>query len=55
MADNNNRLVNRKTFNTSVDKELLNKLDELSKETMIPKSKLIDKAIELLLQEYKKE
>lgn len=52
MADNNSRLVNRKTFNTSVDKDLLLKLDELSKETMIPKSKLIDKAIELLLKEY---
>lgn len=55
MADNNSRLVNRKTFNTSVDKDLLSKLDLLSKETLIPKSKLIDKAIELLLQEYKKE
>ncbi|MGG7200783.1 ribbon-helix-helix domain-containing protein [Clostridium butyricum] len=47
-------LVNRKRFNTSADIDLLTALDELSKETMIPKSKLIDKALELLLKEYDK-
>lgn len=47
-------LVNRKRFNTSADIDLLDALDELSKETMIPKSKLIDKALELLLKEYNK-
>jgi metal-responsive CopG/Arc/MetJ family transcriptional regulator len=47
-------LVNRKRFNTSADINLLNSLDELSKETMIPKSKLIDRALELLLKEYEK-
>lgn len=45
-------LVNRKRFNTSVDIALLNDLDELSERTMIPKSKLIDRALELLLKEY---
>jgi metal-responsive CopG/Arc/MetJ family transcriptional regulator len=47
-------LVNRKRFNTSVDINLLNSLDDLSEKTMIPKSKLIDKALELLLKEYDK-
>jgi metal-responsive CopG/Arc/MetJ family transcriptional regulator len=47
-------LVNRKRFNTSVDINLLNSLDELSEKTMIPKSKLIDRALELLLKEYDK-
>jgi len=47
-------LVNRKRFNTSVDINLLNSLDELSERTMIPKSKLIDRALELLLKEYDK-
>lgn len=47
-------LVNRKRFNTSVDITLLTSLDELSERTMIPKSKLIDRALELLLKEYDK-
>lgn len=47
------QLVNRKRFNTSVDIELLANLDELSSRTLIPKSKLIDRAIELVLEEYK--
>lgn len=45
-------LVNRKRFNTSVSIDLLDKLESLSKKTDIPKSKLIDKAIKLLLKEY---
>lgn len=36
----------------TVDKDLWNELDKLSKKTMIPKSKLIDKSITLLLTEY---
>ena len=47
-------LVNRKRFNTSVDKQLLENLNKLSKETLIPKSKLIDRALELLFDEYSK-
>lgn len=49
------RLVNRKRFNTSVDIELLDKLDKLSLKTEIPKSKLIDKALRLLFKEYEEE
>jgi len=45
-------LTTRKRFTTTVDKKLLKKLDNLSKETRIPKSRLIDEAIELLLKEH---
>ena len=47
-------LTTRKRVTTTLDKELLKKLDELSKETRIPKSKLFDKAIEDLLKKHKK-
>ena len=43
-------LTNREPVNCAVDKELNRKLIQLSKETNIPKSKLLDKAIELLLK-----
>ena len=46
-------LVNRIKVTTSIDKELNKKIDELSKETRIPKSKLFDEAIELLLKKHK--
>ena len=36
---------------TSIDKELNEKFELLSKETRIPKSKLFDMAIELLLKD----
>lgn len=36
----------------SVDKKLYEELNKLSKETYIPRSKLLDKAITLLLKEY---
>ncbi len=45
-------LTTRKRFATTVDKKLLKKLDKLSEETRIPKSKLIDESIELLLKEH---
>ena len=45
------KLVNRVIPNSAIDKELYNKLKEYSKETSIPISKLLDKAIELLLKE----
>lgn len=47
-----NDLKNRQRYTASFDIELLNGLKELSKDTMIPLSKLLDKAIELLLKEY---
>lgn len=43
-------LTNREPVNCAVDKELNQKLIQLSKKTNIPKSKLLDKAIELLLK-----
>lgn len=42
-------LKNREPVNCAVDKELNQKLIQLSKETKIPKSKLLDEAIEDLL------
>ena len=47
-------LKNRTPVNCAVDNELNKELIELSKETMIPKSKLLDVAIKLLLEKYKK-
>ena len=43
-------LTNREPVNCAVNKELNQKLIQLSKNTKIPKSKLLDKAIELLLK-----
>lgn len=45
---------NRKPISSSIDKELYKELDLLAQETQIPKSKLINKAIQLLIKEYKK-
>lgn len=47
-------LKTRVTISNSIDKNLATKLQELSDETMVPKSKLLDKAITLLLKEYGK-
>lgn len=47
----NPNLKNRVIPNSAVDKELYLKLKELSKETKVPMSKLLDKAIVLLLKE----
>ena len=52
MASNND-LKNRQRYTASFDIELLDGLKKLSKKTMIPLSKLLDRAIELLLNEYK--
>lgn len=46
-------LKNRVIPNSAVDKELYDKLRDYSKETKIPISKLLDKAIELLLKSAK--
>ena len=43
-------LTNREPVNCAVDKNLNQKLIQLSKGTKIPKSKLLDEAIELLLE-----
>jgi|LSQX01.3.fsa_nt_gb hypothetical protein len=52
MKPNNRGLVNRLPISSSVDKELWEKFDKLSADTMIPKSRLLDRAIELVLIEY---
>jgi hypothetical protein len=46
-------LVNRQRYASTFNKELLQGLKDLSDRTMIPTSKLLDKALELLLEEYK--
>lgn len=45
-------LVNRARLATSIDKELLNKLNMLKQKTRIDRSKLLDEAIELLLEKH---
>jgi hypothetical protein len=50
----NKDLKNRTPFSNAVNTELLNKLKDYSKETGIPISKLLDKAIELFLKSTKK-
>lgn len=45
-------LKNRTRFSNAIDTNLLNKLKDLSKETQIPMSKLLDNAIKMLLDSY---
>lgn len=45
-------LKNRKRFTSSLRNELVPLFDELSKKTRIPKSKLLDEAIDDLLKKY---
>lgn len=47
-------LKNRERYTNSVDIKLLKKFKQLSKDTKIPQSKLLDIAIELVLKEYAK-
>lgn len=47
-------LANREPVNCAVDKALNQKLIKLSEETGVPKSKLLDRAISLLLESTKK-
>lgn len=47
-------LKTRTRISNAIDSELFIKLQALSKETMIPMSKLLDRGIELLLKEYEK-
>lgn len=47
-------LKNRVRIGNAVDKELFNKLKQLSEKTMIPMSRLLDRGIELVLKEYQK-
>ncbi|RDW21121.1 hypothetical protein CWR48_03970 [Oceanobacillus arenosus] len=47
------KLKNRTRISNAVNKELWNEMQELSKTTQIPISKLLDNAIKLLLESYK--
>lgn len=50
----NKDLKNRTPIGSAVDKKLYNQLKDYSKESGIPMSKLLDKAIELLLKSTNK-
>ena len=50
----NDDLTTRQRYTASFDKDLLKDLKQLSKETSIPLSKLLDKAVVLLKNEYEK-
>ena len=47
-------LVNRQRYTNSIDNVLLEKFKTLSTKTKIPQSKLLDEAIELVLEKYEK-
>jgi hypothetical protein len=51
---NRSDLKNRTRIGNTVDIELWERFRELSKETRIPMSKLLDEAIQDLLEKYKK-
>ena len=50
----NRGLKTRTTFSNSIDTKLLERLKDYSTETMIPMSKILDKAIANYLNELKK-
>ena len=52
--DTNRGLKNRTPFATAVETSILNKFKDLSKDTRIPQSKLLDEALEDLLNKYDK-
>lgn len=52
MKDNKYGLTNRTRISNAVDKELYEELQKISKDTMIPISRLLDQAIKLLIKEY---
>lgn len=47
-------LVNRTRFTSSLKNELVKELDLLAQKTRIPKSRLLDEAVEDLLKKYEK-
>lgn len=50
----NRGLKNRTPISNAIDTKLYEKLKQLSKDTMIPISRLLDRGIELVLKEYEK-
>ncbi|WP_124728839.1 ribbon-helix-helix domain-containing protein [Staphylospora marina] len=55
MGKKYNELVNRKPIGNAIRKELWFAIDQLHRETKIPKATLWDEAAELLLRKYGKE
>ncbi len=53
MNENKYGLTNRVRISNAIDKELYKQLKQISDETMIPISKLLDQAIKLLIEEHK--
>ncbi|WP_436894738.1 ribbon-helix-helix domain-containing protein [Mammaliicoccus sciuri] len=53
MSENKYGLTNRVRISNAIDKELYKQLKQISDETMIPISKLLDQAIKLLIEEHK--
>ena len=47
------KLVNRTKLGDAIDNNLYDKLNILKENTRIPRSKLLDEAVELLLEKYK--
>lgn len=54
-AKRNLGLKTRIRFSTSLDKNLAQKLEDLSEDTRISKSKLLDEALELLFEKHGKQ
>lgn len=48
------QLVNRTKLISSLDNALVKPLNDLSKKTRVPKSRLLDEAVEDLLKKYEK-
>lgn len=51
---NKPKLVNRKKLGSPVKKEYAERLKQLSEETMVAQSRLLDKSLELLFEFYEK-
>lgn len=49
-----NGLVNRTPFGSTLDNQLFKDLNELHQRTQIPKSRLLDDAVKLLLKKHAK-
>ena len=47
-------LVNRTRFTSSLRNDLMKNFDKLAQQTRIPKSRLLDEAVEDLLKKYEK-
>lgn len=49
----NRGLKTRRAFSNAIDKDLFVAFEQIHKETRIPKSKLLDEAIQMLIEKYK--